>query len=325
MIYQHISASSLIPFLIPFLPSSIPLLRRLQNPRRSPSSLILSTFSPFSPVPEIFIAAFVDQSCTITVQSWFYCSLEAVSLEKGRLGGETEEIVKSQMRELLQYIKYHPPVPQFLSPTLINNPGDKAPEYNNLRIGSLHLMLVDAVEAISKAPMWISDVWSKHIFRGTLAMEELDEKLLPCGVQYGTLKPEDIRLVVEASPYPRTAQSMGPLKNAAIFTTSSSGDLVPVAWCFIALDGSLEAWHVEEPWRKKGLGLAVARRLLEVMRRDGMREDAGRAEQVSGVEEVWGHIDIKLSNEGSRKGIVKLGAEMGWEVKWVNVDLRGVE
>lgn len=90
-----------------------------------------------------------------------------------------------------------------------------------------------------------------------------------------------------------------------------------VAWGFLGVDGSINALHVESPWRGLGLAKGVMRRLLQRWEYGAWFEsdDYGYA----------GHADVHGDNRASLAGCARLGARYRWDVHWVRVDLGVME
>ncbi|KAL8680921.1 MAG: hypothetical protein Q9186_002933 [Xanthomendoza sp. 1 TL-2023] len=96
--YEHIDPlKTLIPYLLPLLPNSLPLVRRIQHRPQSPHSHIFATFPPSHPPPPPpplssasttlnletppappfeFAAAWVDRSCAPETECWIFSTWE---------------------------------------------------------------------------------------------------------------------------------------------------------------------------------------------------------------------------------------------------------
>jgi len=93
-----------------------------------------------------------------------------------------------------------------------------------------------------------------------------------------------------------------------------------VAWGFVGVDGCLSTLHVEAAERGKGLGKAVAGRLVGMVgdsKGEGGGEGGGGGEDGRG----WVSGDVAVGNEGSEGVMRGVGGKRGWTVRWVAVDL----
>jgi hypothetical protein len=295
MIYQHKVSSTITPSLLSYLPYSLPLLGRLENSQRSSASLILATFPESSSGPYgLFTAAYIDQSRRRESQAWFFCS-----------AGELElKVAKTQMRDMLSYIKSRQPEP--------TQGRDEDKEETLLIIASLNSLLVNVVQDICTAGgVRLSQEFMKYLFHHSPPPPPPSQ--IVDGLEFGELRPEDMGRVIATSSIRRHKDTLLLLKNVALFKIT--GDKrIPIAWAFIGFDGSLATWWVEREWRARGCGTAVARKVMQHWR-NGSNE---------GNLALWGHADVAVDNWTSRRGMVGLGGVEGWIVRWLYVDLNGL-
>ena len=76
------------------------------------------------------------------------------------------------------------------------------------------------------------------------------------------------------------------------------------AWAFLALDGTLSTLHCEEPYRRRGIGGAVATRVL---RDYGSRFEGG---------DGWYAADVTVGNVQSQALCESLGGKLAWNMSW---------
>ncbi|KNB05062.1 hypothetical protein FOXG_07427 [Fusarium oxysporum f. sp. lycopersici 4287] len=76
---------------------------------------------------------------------------------------------------------------------------------------------------------------------------------LPPGMVWGIGNARDCELVKSRTSMPRSLQ---------VFLFIKLEDGTPVAWAFLAVDGSLCSVHCEEPFRRRGLAKTVSAKLL---------------------------------------------------------------
>ncbi|RPA94690.1 hypothetical protein L873DRAFT_1792774 [Choiromyces venosus 120613-1] len=281
-IYLHNDGSTLLPQLIAQLPHSLPLALRIQDPLRTESSVLLASFSPGGEVPEVWTAAFVDQSRKGATNCWPYSSLEASSVGKTTTK-EEKSVLEKDILEILAYAKAHPP---------------QIGGLNELIVGSVHDLIAEVLK--TKTKLLYCGEWDKYLIH----IEDVPAAFsLPEGYSLGQLRTEEqMERVCNTSTVPRYPRDMWPLRQAALFHQG-----VPISWVFKSLDGSMGALWVEEEHRGKGLGKTLMGLFLR---------------EVGDLVGGWvGHVDVAPSNEGSRKSVEGVGGKLAWRVWWVNVDL----
>lgn len=146
------------------------------------------------------------------------------------------------------------------------------------------------------------------------------EYALPPGYSFGAFQPGELARVVASTAIPRTEATLATLGSVCV--RDSGGGLV--SWGFLGVDGSLSSLYTEEGGRGKGLAKAVARRLVEGVG-GGSEEDGVRmGYRGVGEGEGWAHSDIEVENKGSAAVARAIGGTVGWECRWVGVDLERV-
>ncbi|KAL8796675.1 MAG: hypothetical protein Q9195_001065 [Heterodermia aff. obscurata] len=142
------------------------------------------------------------------------------------------------------------------------------------------------------------------------------EFTLPPGYSFSALQPGELARVVSSTSIPRTEATLATLGSVCV--RDSSGGVV--SWGFLGVDGSLSSLYTEEGHRGKGLAKAVARRLVAGV--DGGEGDGVRmGYRGVGEGEGWVHSDIDVENRGSAAVARAIGGTVGWECRWVGVDL----
>ena len=278
--YNH-EANQLANHLGQHLPEAVALRTILQSPLRSPIANIVATFSPDDSPPRYFLVAYVDLSRPGT-QVWFYSSCQKAP-KSLNLALE----VKTQLQALLQYLSLL---------DYSNCPGGRAP-----MMGCVPDIFVDILNPMSTVTY--SSIWMKYLFcprtDGSLAQDAI--KLDP-GLAFGKVEENDIHRVMETTAIPRSKAELIVLPNVAIHD-SNGPEKSMVAWCYLAIDGSLSTLYVEEEYRGRGLAKAVGTEIL--------RQQQG-----------WSHSDVAETNLNSRGVLKSLGGVLAdWKIGWIRVDL----
>ena len=96
---------------------------------------------------------------------------------------------------------------------------------------------------------------------------------------------------------PRQDATLAMVPSLALFpSTSDLEDVDPIAWAFLAPDGSLMTLHVEEPYRGRGLAKMLVEKLFReggVLSEDVVSDTAGESQKG----ERWFHSDTALDNQ----------------------------
>jgi len=155
--------------------------------------------------------------------------------------------------------------------------------------------------------------YCKYIFAPTnaAAAPSNDSPLsvrLPRGYTFGSMREQDLQMVLDRSPIPRTIRTLREAVNVALHVDCHTE---PVGWGFLSKDASLSSVHIEPEHRGKGLGACVSQELLRRLSR----------EFDSKAEDGWGHADVSANNIASRKVMEKLGGQVRWTVSWIEVEL----
>lgn len=400
-IYEH--DATILTDLVPELPHSISLLRRIQHGLAYPSQTakILSTFPPGAPAPTTpWLAARVDLFRGRETQISLYSSIENSSTKLQPiepLGPEdaaagpspsaagqptpaknhlvaildvpqsTKDLACAQLLALLAYVKTHLR-PAYLS-HLSSQPATPvtatqgvalipAPDPNAFLIGSLHSDLLalllaspvssEGVSAESRQPIPCIKIhrtdnppYEKIFFpRNVFGAGDVRPEIpLPPGYSYrdsrgrtGVLH-EHLDLVQSRTHIPRSKAQLSTIPGVAVYAdkdldldsgSQGSGEM-PIAWCFLGVDGPLATLHVEPEHRGRGIALALAKEMMRRgmddeglfgARRSGI-EDSEVAEKVGG----WVHTEVAAYNKASKRVMEKIGGEVKSTVVWAVVEL----
>lgn len=141
---------------------------------------------------------------------------------------------------------------------------------------------------------------------------------------------EHLDLVQSRTHIPRSKTQLSTIPGVAVYADSNSvaGEEMPIAWCFLGVDGPLATLHVEPEHRGKGIALALAK---EMMRR-GMDDEGLFGAKRSGIEDEqvaekvgsWVHTEVAAYNKASKRVMEKIGGEVKSTVVWAVVELLDV-
>lgn len=151
---------------------------------------------------------------------------------------------------------------------------------------------------------------------------------LPPGYRFSEVKREELARVVASTAIPRTEATLAVLGGVCV--RDAEGRVV--SWGFLGVDGSLSSLFTEAGFRGQGLAKAVAGALVE-----GLGGERGLGEEAPGGEELkmgyrcirdgegWAHSDINAENKESAAVARAIGGRVGWECRWISVDLGKVK
>ncbi|EED12238.1 GNAT family acetyltransferase, putative [Talaromyces stipitatus ATCC 10500] len=362
---------ALIPALESHLPTSLPVLRRIQYDRAHPrqtayyvvsANLTTSQSSTNSKSGEPWMAAYIDLFAGKETQVWVYSSLEAeIPPTEHIINGDNDEeisdfstislrkqdIAREQTWTLLQWI-HRELVPNYMSHVLKSDSQNEStegpeqkikviPKHNPpaILLGSLHtglMRLLTTNDSYISAQFrqglkvhrydtlpYVKYIFAPEIFQ-TSSNDENESNPLPEGYYYGTegLRPQHVDLVKSRTHIPRERETLLAMPSAVVYrnTNNNSAEQTPIAWGFLAFDGSLATLHVEPEHRGKGIAVILSR---EVMRR-------GMASGVYGSDSKrlgYAHADVARNNVASRRVMEKVGGGIGWRwsVTWAVVEI----
>lgn len=315
-----------------YLPTSIPLYRRLQFGRFFPDTQLLTNLPSLTTKPngrEAWFLAFIDRTCRPETECWIFASWEHASSSS----------FSEDVQDELMYSLFHRiaslPVPasihvesQLKNDSEADHSGTTRTDYAAhmaspaiLLCGAIHELTIPAVQrtGLIKHVLAAGLVPNhEYIFnlddepmKGLLEGEFVDR--LPEGLRWGELESRHLGLVRSRTQIPRQERTLAILPSVAIFPTSASGDgnEEPIAWAFVGLDGSVTTLHVEPEWRGKGFAKQITTKLF----RDKM-------------DMFWEEGQPRVAHDYVIKGNVasvgvsnSIGGKSEWDVFWVRVDL----
>jgi hypothetical protein len=83
---------------------------------------------------------------------------------------------------------------------------------------------------------------------------------LPDGFRLGDMRTQDLQLVLDRSPIPRTLTTLKQLVSVGLFHGERE---TPVGWGFLGKDASISSLHTEAEFRGKGLAVLLTMELLK--------------------------------------------------------------
>lgn len=137
----------------------------------------------------------------------------------------------------------------------------------------------------------------------------------PVGLHFASMDERHLQTIIDRTNIPRTLETLRQLPSIGLYTVEG----VPVAWGLLGKDSSLSSLHTEPEYRRKGLAVLVAKRLLVEQAKFFHEEDTDQ--ESGGVPSVYSHADVSDKNIASRKVMEKLGGEVMWRVAWIEIDL----
>ena len=174
----------------------------------------------------------------------------------------------------------------------------------------------------------ISTQYGKWLIPATAAAVVPQRAKLPRGYVFAAIEASDLCVVMARTEIPKTVETLSRLRGLGVREVAregggggdGGGEGRLVAWGFVGVDGCLSTLHVEAAERGKGLGKAVAGRLVGMVgdsKGEGGGEGGGGGEDGRG----WVSGDVAVGNEGSEGVMRGVGGKRGWTVRWVAVDL----
>ncbi|KAF2161952.1 hypothetical protein M409DRAFT_69461 [Zasmidium cellare ATCC 36951] len=327
--------SNALALLRPYLPTSIPLYRRLQFGRFFPDSRLLTNLPNLERRPgegDEWILTFIDRTPRPETECWIFASWET---SPSPSTPQNEGIQNALMTSLFHKIRSLPLPPSIHSQSLLTNDAEK--DHTNtsradyaahiqspdiLLCGAVHEAIIPALQRTGLIKqVFLAGLVPNHAFVFRLDEEPLRVLLerdgevegLPEGLRWGELEGRHFGLVRSRTQIPRQEATLAVLPNVGIFpsTNDGEGDGEPVAWAFVGVDGSLSTLHVEPEWRGKGLAKRVTAKLFG--------DKMGRFWE-DGVPR-FAHDYVIKGNTASVGVGSSIGGRSDWDVYWVRVDL----
>jgi hypothetical protein len=312
----------------PHLPNALPLYRRLQFGKFTSYSTIITNLDIRQDGPEDtlqpveqqrqqlnhpWLAAYIDRSCRPETEAFIFCSWES---ENGSSGSEEEQITlmkafAAEAKKLVLPPSQHPEV----ADSWAASPGD-------ITFGAVHektatiMRKANVLHVPKLANDGISIPFRTYIFRlerqgSNGEGDKAADRSLPVGLRWDVLQPAHLTLVRARQAYPRLEKTLATMPGIALFSDSQDD---PIAWALIGLDGSLTSLHVEEDWRRKGLGVLVARKIFQ----DGM---ATFWKHSGASDPPFAHAYVAEGNIASESLMRKTEGVSAWNVHWIHTNL----
>lgn len=346
--------SNILSFLSSHLPYSIPLLRRLQfhGEEYSKSAFVLATF-PAPPALALstgvaatielaeqqpFAIGFFDRDSGSGTQAWLFSSLElpprnasANLLKKSK---HTEKVAIEVQQVMMMLAHFQEKSPKASRDARLSGTCMDPPIEDVIVVGSLHknvrdLLLTHPSRCVRDDINGPGGPYLKYIISLDLYVGQAhrDQPLPAENLRFCSVEPSDHEFVMAKNSLVRSSKFLLPLPSCGI-RDLTTGQLV--AFAFLGQDGSLRTLHVELEWRAKGLGFAVARKLLVEKNSEftdalSLKQKHGESAEKHDIDSFGlAHGDVAGGNIPSTRLFQKLGAREGWEVFWVQIDLQKV-
>ncbi|MCJ1404677.1 hypothetical protein MMC11_007903 [Xylographa trunciseda] len=349
---------TLLPHLLPLLPFSLPLVRRIQFHFQSPHAHVLSTIAPDTPPPQSptptsapppFAALYLDRSRAPETEGWLFSTLELPASLRPNSPPHSET---SQLPHLLALLRHIPSLP--LPPSY---PPAQAPSL--LLLGSVHRSVLQALKGSPIPPHA-----GKKVISGPSAAsgedrvhgDLRDNSATRGGCVRGHTVPYKKFLfrpdtIARAAAADRAAAEEAKLEGLGLewtavregeFELVASRTEIPRSGRTMKLlgsvglrrraegtEGQLVSWAFLGPDGSltslhvepefRGKGLGK----LVTRRLFGLLAQRGKRSGFGdvGVGEEWCHSDVAADNAGSIGVARGLGGEEGWECFWGWVDL----
>ncbi|KAF9873003.1 GNAT family [Colletotrichum karsti] len=286
----------LIPLLESHLPTSLPLLRRLQftrfpNGQRPTARIILASDPSSSAPPRDFAAAYLDLGSGIETSLFMYSTLEdtptsPTTTTPDRAACESQ--ILAVVDAARQISKEQPDHRAYPGACLVGTLATVVRE----------VMIARGVRVRPRAEY----EYEKWLFR----VEEIPdfEVDLPEGATWGSAGERDCEVVISRTHIPRQVKTLMSFPSLVL----KLEDGTPIAWAFLGTDASLSSLHCEEPYRKRGYAKALAAKLFK------------RSSAEYGPD-GWGSADVAPDNQGSRGMCKSLGGRHAWNCSWNIIEL----
>ena len=339
-----LTISRALELLRPHLPQSLPIFRRLQFGRFFDATCLLSSVDltlhgneQVTSSLQPWALAFVDRSCRPETEVWLFGTWETSSPpsppatdESGKANNELVLALAVTMKALPLPLSIHDQ-----ASTATNN-GNKNGDRNEQDTGghtrtdyanhatNVSIMLWGAIHSSTFHILQRLDLLSpqhkaveepNHTFLFDIASLPSQPSVLPEGLQWGKVKPQDFELIKSRTQIPRQTRTMAILPSLAVYPIYSpeNQDVTPIAWAFIGLDSSLTTLHVEPTYRGRGLAKMITSKIF----REEMNHFNTRDDVVDST--ALGYVQV--GNKASEGMCRSLGGKADWECYWLRVDL----
>lgn len=136
----------------------------------------------------------------------------------------------------------------------------------------------------------------------------------PTGFHFEPMRKDHLQNMLDRTDIPRSMETIQQLPNIALYNENDA----PVAWCLLSKDASIGSLHTEPEYRRKGLAELTARRMMAEQVR--LFDNDFIPEYDSEVM-IWSHADVSDSNIPSQRVLEKLGGQKLWRCAWIEVDI----
>lgn len=321
-----VPSETLIQLLRRYLPSSLPLYRRLQFAYKAPNHRILAT----TPLPNgqesiCFAAAYVERARYPKTECWLFLSCEGqIDSEAPDKKARCQSCVENCLSIVREIADIPPPLEEDSPEAIEANARFPTHSFdpNLILIGTLHTLGAH----ILNDQGWLSNVhpglgmrYLKYIFERDSISKSATEDL-PNGLRWGKIREQDMELVQARTWIPRPPYRLRMMPSIAIFPTAVDSQaeqhVAPIAWAFLNFDGSMSSLHVEDEYRGRGLAKKVTAQLF----RDVLPQAFDVADELGGG---YCQADVSPDNGASRGVMISVGGKNppGCVVCWVRVDL----
>jgi ribosomal protein S18 acetylase RimI-like enzyme len=355
------SAKNIVTFLTKLIPSSLPVLRRIQLGPKDGETLLITTPLPFqnpslrsaditslSP-KDVWSMALIDRGNHPSTELWPFCSLELYhgtapherTAQKADVHPENFTLpfsadicalATSQIRMILSH------VPMTRRPDVSDADQFKTTGRGSLLLaGNVH-STVAALMASAGLLIHASVPYGKYLFPATADPKALE--LAPSGSSAGLADglawsvmrgARDFADVMAVNSIVRSPNTLAKLPNVAIRETrmrEGREEGKAIAFAFASGDGSVRTLHVDPDYRRRGLAKMVVRRLLDTGVFEPPAEGPLAADpEVLAEMEMAGNggplafTGIAEGNVSSVRTFQAVGARWRWDVYWLVLDL----
>ncbi|PSS10718.1 hypothetical protein M430DRAFT_36953 [Amorphotheca resinae ATCC 22711] len=302
---QSTAIQTFLPLLHPHLPFSNPIYNRLQAPHNTPSRhcLFAATFPPPSSespssATGVYTILFADRSRHEESQIWIF---NPIITSPSPLSQSQQDALTSHLTSAILFLK---------GVTIPEAPG--WPFSPILRFACLHETIGSSLRKIAEsrnAMPYITE-WNAWNVSTSAVSNSAESKPLPEGFTVARVPEDQLDIVLATSTIKRLPSTYLILPNVGLL--NQEGTLV--AWCYVAIDGSIATLYVLPEYRGKGFASYVAKELLARLSR-GEFKDMGY-DGKSG----WVHADVKAGNTPSEGVMKSLGASVSWTTSYMWVD-----
>jgi GNAT superfamily N-acetyltransferase len=181
----------------------------------------------------------------------------------------------------------------------------------------------------------------KYLFHPSI-YQSVSEHRLPTGYRYADIKerrgllPHHLELVISRTNIPRTRETLMRMPGVVVYFDGNTAALeeqeeMPVAWGFLAVDGSLATLHVEPEHRGQGLAAILSKEIMRTAMIAQTEDGKGvfsfldDDQDTEGDRDAYTHADVATTNGASRRVMEKIGGDLAWTDTWTVLELIELE